>query len=113
MSLSDFGENLAILTTPSYMADTNPFMPSALFSHINNFEVSDNNQPDGLIWINSDLNWNCAFSSTSSSSQSLNLYSHILRSVAICLGSVLVLQNMNPVKACASKKSVTHLYSTI
>ena len=86
MSLSDFGENLAILTTPSYMADTNPFMPSALFSHINNFEVSDNNQPDGLIWINSDLNWNCAFSSTSSSSQSLNLYSHILRSVAICLG---------------------------
>ena len=96
MSLSDFGENLATLTTASYWTGSTPIMPSALYAHINNLQISDEDVPDGIIWINSDLKWNCAFTPDKIAPTSLNIYSHILRSIAVCLGFGTSVSIFNP-----------------
>lgn len=58
--------------------------PSALASQIVNYPYGSIDSPDGYIFFNSDIDWNCKFSNGASSEY--NLPTMILRGIARCLG---------------------------
>ncbi|MCM1489369.1 MAG: hypothetical protein NC095_00875 [Muribaculum sp.] len=58
--------------------------PSALRSQLTNKPSGSMESPDGFVYFNSKLNWNCSF--TDISSENYNLTTMALRGIARCLG---------------------------
>lgn len=84
VSFESLGNEISMIADVSHSGDDNvQGYPSTLASQITG-DSSSPESPDGLIYFNSDINWNCNFSDESVSEY--NLPTMALRGIARCLG---------------------------
>lgn len=76
--------NVAALVEVGYATDAIPIVPGALQKQIDKNYVLDGSV-DGLIELNTDVEWNCSTDATELSAGH-NVYTQTLRAIALCLG---------------------------
>lgn len=85
VSFEPLGEDIAMIADVTYCGQSDlTDCPCALASQISNVAYGSIDSPDGLIILNSDIDWNCRFSKDATSEY--NLPTMIIRGIAKCLG---------------------------
>lgn len=85
VTFEPLGEDISMIADVTYCGQSDlTDCPRALASQISNVAYGSIDSPDGLIILNSDIDWNCRFSKDATSEY--NLPTMVLRGIAKCLG---------------------------